>query len=45
MAENFKILIPARIGSERLSRKLLQKVGDKTIIQMTHMILMEKRFR
>jgi len=35
MAENFKILIPARIGSERLSRKLLQKVGDKTIIQMT----------
>ena len=35
MAENFKILIPARIGSERLSRKLLQKIGDKTIIQMT----------
>ena len=35
MAEGFKILIPARIGSERLPRKLLQEVGKKTVIQMT----------
>tara|TARA_X000000368_G_scaffold1526_2_gene1214 strand:+ start:597 stop:1331 length:735 start_codon:yes stop_codon:yes gene_type:complete len=35
MAEGFTILIPARIGSERLPRKLLQEVGNKTVIQMT----------
>ena len=31
----FKILIPARLNSQRLKRKLLQKVDYKTIIQMT----------
>ena len=35
MAEGFTILIPARIGSERLPRKLLEEVGNKTVIQMT----------
>ena len=35
MADGFKILIPARIGSERLPRKLLQEAGGKTLIQMT----------
>ena len=31
----FKILIPARLNSQRLKRKLLEKVDYKTIIQMT----------
>jgi 3-deoxy-manno-octulosonate cytidylyltransferase (CMP-KDO synthetase) len=31
----FKILIPARLNSQRLERKLLKKVDYKTIIQMT----------
>jgi 3-deoxy-manno-octulosonate cytidylyltransferase (CMP-KDO synthetase) len=35
MAESYRILIPARIGSERLPRKLLQNIGGKTVIQMT----------
>ena len=35
MADGFKILIPARIGSKRLPRKLLREAGGKTLIQMT----------
>ena len=31
----FKILIPARLNSQRLKRKLLEKIDYKTIIQMT----------
>ena len=31
----YKILIPARLNSQRLKRKLLEKVDYKTIIQMT----------
>ena len=31
----YKILIPARLNSQRLKRKLLQEVDYKTIIQMT----------
>jgi len=31
----FKILIPARLNSQRLQRKLLEKVDHKTIIQLT----------
>ena len=31
----FKILIPARLNSQRLQRKLLEKVNYKTIIQLT----------
>ena len=31
----FKILIPARLNSQRLKRKLLEKVDYKSIIQMT----------
>ena len=35
MVKGYKILIPARIGSERLPRKLLQKINSKTVIQLT----------
>ena len=31
----YKILIPARLNSQRLKRKLLEKVDYRTIIQMT----------
>ena len=31
----YKILIPARLNSQRLKRKLLEKVDYKTIIQIT----------
>ena len=31
----YKILIPARLNSQRLKRKLLEKVDYRSIIQMT----------
>ena len=35
MSVNFKIVIPARLASTRLERKLLKEINGKTIIQRT----------
>ena len=35
MASSFKILIPARLNSQRLKKKLVERIEGKTIIQHT----------
>ena len=35
MSVNFNIVIPARLASTRLERKLLKEINGKTIIQRT----------
>ena len=41
----YKILIPARLNSQRLKRKLLEKVDYKTIIQMTWEVCLKTHTR